>query len=53
MKNIMGCSGCKKKTYFDRAKEIDRKTSIAMTVGIIIIVLAGYGLWELISNIKW
>ena len=53
MKNTMSCTGCKKKTYYERAKSVDRKTSIAATIGIIVAGLAIYGLFSLISNIKW
>jgi len=47
----MGCSGCRKKTYYERAKDVDKKTSIAFTIGIIILGLALYGLITLIVKL--
>ncbi len=49
----MGCSSCKKKTYFERAKDIDKKARISVAIGIILIGLACYGLYTLISNLVW
>ena len=47
----MGCSGCKKKTYKDYAKKVDKVTGIAVTGAIILIGLAAYGIYSLIIKL--
>ena len=46
----MGCTGCKKKTYKEYSKQVDKSTTIAIITAMIFIGLSIYGLWALINN---
>lgn len=47
----MGCSGCKKKTYKEYSKQIDKNTSFGIIGIILFLGMAIYGLVSLISKI--
>jgi len=49
----MGCSNCKKKTYKDYTKKLDKKTKITVAGVIVILALAGYGVYSLIIKLLW
>lgn len=47
----MGCTGCKKKTYYNNFKKIDKKIKTTVFSVAIIILLSIYGIYSLISKL--